>query len=117
MRCVMTRVLPLPGPARISTGPCVVVTALRCGSFNPTSKPLCSNIITLQIIKKFEILLPYILSEQSLLYHTRQKFGDGKIDQYNRPQLLRLPLWKPLPLAGHGQPQGPQTLQITTGIW
>ena len=30
MRCVMTRVLPLPAPARISSGPSVCVTASRC---------------------------------------------------------------------------------------
>jgi len=30
MRYVMTRVLPLPAPARISTGPSVVSTASRC---------------------------------------------------------------------------------------
>src|SRR5215813_580045 len=43
MRWVITRVLPLPGPAKISTGPRVVVTASRCGSFNPASKLVCSN--------------------------------------------------------------------------
>ena len=31
MRCAMTRVLPEPGPARISSGPSIVVTASRCG--------------------------------------------------------------------------------------
>src|SRR6185295_4013846 len=30
----MTRVLPLPAPARTSTGPFVVVTASRCGGFS-----------------------------------------------------------------------------------
>ncbi len=44
MRCVMTRVLPLPGPARISAGPSVVVTANLCGSFRPISKS-CSTMI------------------------------------------------------------------------
>src|ERR1700737_4127552 len=34
----MTRVLPLPGPARISTGPSVIVTAFFCGSLNPAQK-------------------------------------------------------------------------------
>src|SRR5437870_8360271 len=29
MRCAMTRVLPEPGPARISSGPCVCSTASR----------------------------------------------------------------------------------------
>src|SRR5258706_4828172 len=41
----MTRVLPLPGPARISSGPSVVVTAFFCGSLSPTSKSCCSNIV------------------------------------------------------------------------
>src|SRR6266581_458202 len=34
MRYVMTRVFPLPAPARISTGPSVVSTASRCCGFN-----------------------------------------------------------------------------------
>src|SRR5689334_18934186 len=46
MRWVMTRVLPLPGPARMSTGPSVVVTACFCGSFSPASKSVCSNIVS-----------------------------------------------------------------------
>ena len=36
MRCVMTRVLPLPGPARMSTAPSPCVTASRCASFSPS---------------------------------------------------------------------------------
>src|SRR5208337_718667 len=34
MRNVMTRVFPLPAPARMSTGPSVVSTASRCCGFN-----------------------------------------------------------------------------------
>src|SRR5580658_8152561 len=34
MRNVMTRVFPLPAPARISTGPSVVSTASRCCGFS-----------------------------------------------------------------------------------
>src|SRR5581483_11283198 len=34
MRYVITRVLPLPAPARISTGPSTVSTASRCCGFN-----------------------------------------------------------------------------------
>src|SRR5205085_11265476 len=34
MRYVITRVLPLPAPARISTGPSVVSTASRCCGFS-----------------------------------------------------------------------------------
>src|SRR5208282_620888 len=34
MRNVMTRVFPLPAPARISTGPSVVLTASRCCGFS-----------------------------------------------------------------------------------
>src|SRR5216684_2632160 len=34
MRNVMTRVFPLPAPARINTGPSVVSTASRCCGFN-----------------------------------------------------------------------------------
>ena len=33
MRCVMTRVLPEPAPARMSTGPSVASTAVRCCGF------------------------------------------------------------------------------------
>jgi len=32
---VITRVLPLPGPAMINTGPLVVSTASRCGGLSP----------------------------------------------------------------------------------
>src|SRR5579863_6322023 len=38
MRCVMTRVLPLPAPARIRTGPSVVSTASRCWGLRPERK-------------------------------------------------------------------------------
>src|SRR5262249_29995994 len=34
MRCVSTRVLPLPAPASTSTGPSGAVTAARCASFS-----------------------------------------------------------------------------------
>src|SRR6186713_1847298 len=37
MRWAMTRVLPLPAPARTSTGPLVVVTASRWGAFRGRS--------------------------------------------------------------------------------
>ena len=37
MRWVMTRVLPEPAPARISTGPSVCSTAARCSGFSPSS--------------------------------------------------------------------------------
>src|SRR6516225_5431723 len=36
MRWVMTRVFPLPAPARISRGPSVWLTASRCGAFSPS---------------------------------------------------------------------------------
>src|SRR5437588_3648935 len=43
MRCVSTRVLPLPAPASISSGPSPWVTASRCGSLSPSSSSLrCS---------------------------------------------------------------------------
>ena len=38
MRWAMTRVLPLPAPARTSTGPLVVVTASRWGAFRGRSR-------------------------------------------------------------------------------
>ena len=38
MRWAMTRVLPLPAPARTSTGPLVVVTASRWGAFRGPSR-------------------------------------------------------------------------------
>ena len=34
MRVVITRVLPVPAPARTSSGPSVVVTASRCAGFS-----------------------------------------------------------------------------------
>src|ERR687892_2134005 len=37
MRCVSTRVLPEPAPARISSGPSPCSTASRWGSFSPSS--------------------------------------------------------------------------------
>ena len=37
MRQVMTRVLPEPGPARMSNGPEACCTASRCGGFNPAN--------------------------------------------------------------------------------
>ena len=36
-RVVSTRVLPVPAPARTSTGPSVATTAARCSGFNPAS--------------------------------------------------------------------------------
>src|SRR5215469_4871722 len=38
IRCVMTLVLPLPAPARISTGPSVASTASRCWGLRPERK-------------------------------------------------------------------------------
>src|SRR6187397_3650618 len=38
MRCVITRVLPLPAPARMRTGPSVVSTASRCCSLRPVRR-------------------------------------------------------------------------------
>src|SRR5256885_4015459 len=38
MRCVMTRVLPLPAPARMSNGPSVEATASRCWGLSPKRK-------------------------------------------------------------------------------
>src|ERR1051326_3824515 len=36
MRCVIARVLPVPAPARMQTGPAGAVTAARCSSSRPT---------------------------------------------------------------------------------
>src|SRR6185295_12100995 len=41
IRWVMTRVFPLPAPARISTGPSTARTASCCSGFNPSSNPSC----------------------------------------------------------------------------
>src|SRR3954451_2459858 len=38
IRCVRTRVLPDPAPARTSSGPSTCVTASRCGSLSPSSR-------------------------------------------------------------------------------
>src|SRR2546425_10305676 len=37
----MTRVLPLPAPARMRSGPSVWATASRCWGFNPSRKSMC----------------------------------------------------------------------------
>src|SRR5262245_44248004 len=37
MRCVITRVLPEPAPARINNGPSTCATASRCAGFNDES--------------------------------------------------------------------------------
>src|SRR6185437_2273713 len=41
IRCVITRVLPLPAPARINTGPSVVSAASRCWGLRPERKSTC----------------------------------------------------------------------------
>src|SRR3954451_3670945 len=38
MRCVSTRVLPEPAPARMSSGPSPCRTASRCGGFRPSRR-------------------------------------------------------------------------------
>src|SRR4051794_4046976 len=38
MRCVSTRVLPEPAPARMSSGPAAWVTASRCSGFRPSRR-------------------------------------------------------------------------------
>src|SRR6185369_11840229 len=43
MRCVMTRVLPLPAPARIRSGPSVWLTASRCCALRPLRKSMKGN--------------------------------------------------------------------------
>ena len=40
MRCAMTRVLPEPAPARMSTAPSVCSTASRCSGFRPLVKSI-----------------------------------------------------------------------------
>src|SRR5689334_857116 len=56
MRCVITRVFPLPGPARISTGPSIVVTASRCGSLRPASKS-CASVMMIFLLC-YEVYYP-----------------------------------------------------------
>src|SRR6185503_7688842 len=43
IRCVITRVLPLPAPARISTGPFTAATASRCCGLRPASEAAASS--------------------------------------------------------------------------
>src|SRR5439155_25320415 len=38
IRCVKTRVLPLPAPAKIRSGPSPAVTAARCGGLSPVKR-------------------------------------------------------------------------------
>src|SRR5579871_3423979 len=48
MRCVMTRVLPLPAPARTRIGPSVCSTAWRCRGFRPSRKSIARPILTVR---------------------------------------------------------------------
>src|SRR4029077_26372 len=43
IRCVSTRVLPLPAPAKISSGPSSAVTAARCGGFSPAKRSIARS--------------------------------------------------------------------------
>src|ERR1700730_406855 len=43
IRCVSTRVLPLPAPAKISNGPSSAVTAARCGGFSPAKRSVARS--------------------------------------------------------------------------
>ena len=45
MRWVMTRVFPLPAPARISSGPSVWLTASRCCGLSPLRKSMGSRLL------------------------------------------------------------------------
>src|SRR6185436_19030741 len=47
MRCVMTRVLPLPAPARMRTGPSVASTASRCCGLSPARSLESSDTISI----------------------------------------------------------------------
>src|SRR6202011_1826894 len=43
MRWVSTRVLPLPAPAKINSGPSSAVTAARCGGFSPARRSIARS--------------------------------------------------------------------------
>src|ERR1700694_1780178 len=44
IRCVSTRVLPLPAPAKINRGPSSAVTAARCGGFSPARRSIARSV-------------------------------------------------------------------------
>ncbi len=77
MRCVITLVLPLPGPASTSSGPSMVVTAWRCGSFSPASRSMGpdSDVVMRSILKEWrEMLLAGVCS---ILFSKRGEYGIG----------------------------------------
>ena len=47
MRCVITRVLPVPAPAITQTGPRIAVTASRCSASRPSN--ICSGFSAMQL--------------------------------------------------------------------
>ena len=96
-RCVTTRVLPLPGPARISSGPSKCVTASRWASVNPLS-----NGSTEQYTSPCLRLLPKIAQtailrprrETSTNYLGREPMGTTRI-----PLRTAIPAQKTLPTS------------------
>ena len=75
MRCVMTRVLPLPGPAMISRGPSIAVTASRWLSFSPSSIWSAGLLGGLACLRETIFLLIAILSAHA--YETAASCSDA----------------------------------------
>src|ERR1035437_3907588 len=51
----MTRVLPLPAPARINTGPSTVSTALRCSGFSLSRRSCKGNRRELRAVLDYKV--------------------------------------------------------------
>ena len=52
MRVVITRVLPVPAPARTSSGPSVVVTASRCAGLSLASREVSPWDVVLRAVEE-----------------------------------------------------------------
>src|SRR6185312_800409 len=77
MRCVMTRVFPLPAPARMSRGPSVWVTASRCCALRPFRKSMKREtrlILTRGVLKAACYLPPGLI----LLLKTKDNIGPAR---------------------------------------
>src|ERR1035437_6551834 len=68
MRCVMTRVFPLPAPARISKGPSIWFTASRCCALSPLRKSM----------KGKRFILPCTPAQSSASYLVRRECATWK---------------------------------------
>src|SRR5216683_4280364 len=89
MRYVMTRVLPLPAPARMSTGPSVVSTASRCCGLSGSRKDNAEVApeLMIQFYRGIETDGSFPLSEQHKCEcdHVRECCGKSRIHSSQGP--------------------------------